>query len=61
MEYGAQGASLWIRMPDGTSKKLRLHNVQESVPFEKDSKLVKVQLDATGEYAEGIFLDLVGA
>ncbi len=61
VEYGAQGASLWIRMPDGTSKKLRLHNVQESVPFEKDSKLVKVQLDATGEYAEGIFLDLVGA
>jgi hypothetical protein len=61
VEYGTQGTSLWIRLPDGTTKRLRLHSVQDSVPFEKDSKLVKVQLDSTGEYAEGIFLDLVGA
>jgi hypothetical protein len=60
VEYGSQGTSLWIQLPDGTSKRLRLHNIQESIPFEKDSKLVKVQLDVSGEYAESIFLDLAG-
>jgi hypothetical protein len=61
VEYGSYGASLWIRLPDGSSRQLRLHSVQDSVPFEKDSRLVKVQLDASGEYADSIFLDLVGA
>jgi hypothetical protein len=59
VEYGSDGTSLWIRMPDGSSKRLRLHSVQDSTPFEKDSRQVKVQLDASGEYADSIFLDLV--
>lgn len=61
VEYGAQGTSLWIRLADGTSKRVRLHSMEESIPFEKDSKLVKVQIDESGEYAENIFVDLVGA
>jgi hypothetical protein len=61
VEYGAQGTSLWLRLPDGTSKRIRLHSIEESIPFEKESKLVKVQVDASGEYAENIFVDLVGA
>jgi len=61
VEYGSQGTSLWLRLSDGTSKRIRLHSIQESTPFEKESKLVKVQLDNSGEYAENIFVDLVGA
>lgn len=61
VEYGSQGTSLWLRLGDGSSKRIRLHSMEESMPFEKDSKLVKIQLDQSGEYAENIFVDLVGA
>jgi len=60
VEYGVQGASLWIRMADGTKRRLRLHNVQDSIPCDKESKLVKVHLDESGEYADDIFLELAG-
>lgn len=58
LEYGTRGVSLWLRLPDGTSKRLRLYSVEEATPFEKDSRLVKVKVDASGEYAESIFLEV---
>jgi len=60
VEYGPQGTSLWIRLPDGASKRIYLHSVQESLPFERESKLVKIQLDASNQYAESIFVDVRG-
>lgn len=61
IEFGKQGTSLWIRLSDGTSKRVRLYTAGEAVPFEKGSKLVKVQLDDSGEYAESIFLDVANS
>ncbi|MCM8738822.1 hypothetical protein M5E06_32545 [Azospirillum sp. A1-3] len=61
IEYGVQGTYLWIRADDGSSRRLHLHSVQDALPFERESKLVKVELDPSGEYAESIFVDLVGA
>jgi hypothetical protein len=58
VEYGAQGASLWIQIPDGTSRRVRLRSSEDSSHFEKDSKEVKIYLEPNGEYAESIFLAL---
>jgi hypothetical protein len=61
VEYGADGASLWLRTEDGTSKRFRLRSVDDAAPFEKESQYVRLRLDASGEYAESIVLDLVNA
>jgi hypothetical protein len=58
IEFGKQGTYLWIRPSDGTTKRVRLYTVGEAVPFETGSKLVQIQLDDSGEYAESIFLDV---
>ena len=55
------GTSLWIRLADGTTKRVRLYTVGEAAPFEKGSRLVKVQLDDSGEYADSIFLDVANS
>ena len=55
VEYGPEGPALWIQS-NGTRKKVRLHTVEETYPFEKSSRSVKVKLDDSGKYAESILV-----
>jgi hypothetical protein len=54
VEYGSDGMSLWVRLADGKSRKVRLHPTDDWKAFEKESRKVEVRLDAAGEYADSI-------
>jgi len=59
LEYGAQGGSLFVLLADGSTRRVRLHSNEDWSLFEKESKEVKVNLDASGEFAESIFTALM--
>jgi hypothetical protein len=54
VEYGSGGISLWVKLADGSSRRVRLNSAEDWSAFEKDSRYVEVHLDAGGEYAEYI-------
>lgn len=52
--YGSDGTSLEVRLSDGTSRRVRLSPAEDWSAFERESRDVEVQLDASGEYADTI-------
>lgn len=60
VEYTPGGPALWVETAQGRQR-VRLRREQEVGPFDDEPRNVRVRLDETGTYAEGLLVELNGS